>query len=142
MAAGDGSPLGFERDARLLRALRRRLAKFLTHIPEKLTRSRDARVVRARLVDYRYLQPLGFRLAGAEDVHVEPVGPAIPVGVEIGLDPQPVVNPLLGIGKGGNHLRLPVLKDRLSGPAALRTGGRDRRRQADRRRRGVVRRAD
>ena len=68
-------------------------------------------IVGTGLVDDRDLEPLCIGLPGARHVDVHPVGSAVPIGVEFGLDPEFVADPGGGVRELGDDLRLPVLDD-------------------------------
>ena len=84
----------------------------LPQIPEVVeVEPRYAGIVGTGLVDDRYLEPLAIGLRRTRHVHMHAVGPAVPVGVELGLDPEFVADPGGGVGEPGHHLGLSVLDD-------------------------------
>ncbi len=109
------SRVGLERDRRLRRARRRRLAELLLHVPQELTVAGRAGEVRRRLVDDRDLQPFGVGLPRARDVDEHAVAPAVAVGVELGLDTERLADPELLVLEGGHDLRLAVGEHRARG---------------------------
>ena len=71
------------------------LAQLLARVPEVLAvRRARPRVVGAGLVDHGHLEALGIGLARPRDVDVDTVGLAVPVAVELRLDPQVVLDPV------------------------------------------------
>ena len=101
--------------------LRRRLGPdLLPRIPEELLVPRGPGEVGAGLVDDRDLQPFRVGLVRAGLPHVHAVGLAVPVGVELGLDPEVVLDPPGGVLKGLDDLGLAVLEDRPGPPRFLR----------------------
>ena len=87
-------------------------ADLLPQVPEVVeVDAGDAGVVGAGLVDGGDREPLGVGLAGAGDGDVYAVGPAVAVGVELGLDPEVVPDPGGRIGERGDDLGLAVFDD-------------------------------
>ena len=101
------------------RARRRRLSHLLPDVPEVVeVEPAGAGIIRAGLVDHGDLEP-GLGRGGASHVDVYPVGSAVAVGIETGLDPEFVANPGGRVRELGHDLRLPVLED---GPGAVVAG--------------------
>ena len=87
-------------------------ADLLTQVPEVVeVQSGDPGVVRARFVDDGNPEPFRLGLRGPGDIHMHPVRTAVAVGVELGLYPEVVANPLGRVGEGGHDLRLALLDD-------------------------------
>jgi hypothetical protein len=55
-----------------------------------------------------HAQVLGVRLPGAGDVYVDAIEGSIPIGIELGLHPKVVLNPVLGFREGVDDLSLTV----------------------------------
>ena len=89
---------------------RRIAAHLLAQIPEVIpVGARNPRIIGTRFVDDRHLHSPALGLAGARHGDMNPVGPPVAIGVEIGLHPEIVPDPVGRIGKGGNDLGLAVL---------------------------------
>ena len=87
-------------DGRNRRARRRIFSDLLLHIPEKIqVRTADPRIVRARLIDDRDLEPFAVGLSLTGHIYVHPVESAVTIGIEFGLHPQVMSNPSRRIGK-------------------------------------------
>ena len=69
--------------------------------------------VRRRFVEDRHFQPFGVGLPLARDVDEHAIALAVAVGVELGLDPQRLPDPLRLILERGHDLRLAIDKHRL-----------------------------
>ena len=106
-------------------ARRRRRAHLLADVPEVAeVEPSGAGIVRAGLVDHGDLEP-GLGRGGTGHVDMHPVGSAVAVGVEVGLDPEFVPHPGGRIRELRDDLRLPVLEDG-PGPVVAGRGGEQR----------------
>ena len=95
------------------------VAEFLLDVPEELPVAGRSGEIRRRLVNDRDLQPLSLGLTLPRDIHEHAIAPAVPVGVELGLDPQRLPDPSRAVLERGHDLRLAVDEDRLG---AVRRG--------------------
>ena len=87
-------------------------ADLLPQVPEVVpVGARHAGVVGAGLVDDGHPEAVGLCLPLACNVDVHAVGPAVAVGVELGLDPEVVADPGGRVGERGDDLGLAVLDD-------------------------------